>query len=74
MFASLINLPIISTTDYQLASSIELDIENGRNFICGMVCMTEDGLHALKPRKLVKIYSSLDISICFAEMRVQPSE
>ena len=36
--------------------------------------MTEDGLHALEPRKLVKIHSFLDISIRFTEMRVQSSE
>ena len=43
-----LDLPIVSTTDYQLASSVKLDIEYGRNLISGVVSMAKDGLHALK--------------------------
>ena len=63
-----LDLPIISTTDYQLASSVKLDIENGRNLISGVVSMAEDGLHALKFRVLIQVYSLLDVSVRLAEM------
>ena len=43
-----LDLPIVSTTDYQLASSVKLDIEYGRNLISRVVSMAKDGLHALK--------------------------
>lgn len=69
-----LDLPIVSTTDYQLASSVKLDIEYGRNLISGVVSMAKDGLHALKLRVLVQVYSLLDVRVCLAEMRVQPSK
>ena len=36
--------------------------------------MAEDGLHALKFRVLVQVYSLLDVRVCLAEMRVQPGK
>lgn len=39
------DLPVVGTTDYKSASLVKLDIENGRDFVCGKVRVTEYSLH-----------------------------
>ena len=49
------DLPIICTTDYKLSSTIKLDIKDGGNLICGVICMTKDCFHALEFEELGKL-------------------
>ncbi len=47
---NVIDLPIVSSTDYKAASPVELNIKDGGNLVCGVVCVAKHSLHALKLR------------------------